>query len=370
MRSRTAPFLTLAVATLFVGAREFRCQAATSIVLPPTAISSEANASMFWLASPFEARHQLLIDESVIKQHAKMRLVGLEIRRNTGQNDGLSAGRLWIEVEVSTNASAAVTASEDFGRNHGIDRSPTFSRWVDLPAVKASPRQPAEWNTPYAVKLTFQKPFEYKGGHLCIETRTRLTGPGNSKGTAPWWPIDAENATVGGSVRRIGTSCIPGLPGQPADASVESLTPGATAQFHLFGRSKTSRIAVFMIGTQATAIALDAFGAPNCVARLFADFVLTAPYDPFPMGEHGVATLSLPIPNLPNLVGARFHGQWLVADSRNALGLALSNSVEARLGASFKHEYAVVSAATATAPRGVVRLDRYPVVRLLFASAR
>lgn len=74
-------------------------------------------------------------------------------------------------------------------------------------------------------------------------------------------------------------------------------------------------------------IDLGALGAPGCKLFTGPDLVVPAP------ARNGAAALSIPLPNNPWLVGRHVFVQGAVLDARlNALGLATSNAIDAKVG--------------------------------------
>lgn len=72
---------------------------------------------------------------------------------------------------------------------------------------------------------------------------------------------------------------------------------------------------------------LTASGMPGCSALVSGELTFTA------ASSAGIATLSLPIPNVTALLSAHFYNQALVLDlAANPLGLTTSNGAEAVIG--------------------------------------
>lgn len=88
-------------------------------------------------------------------------------------------------------------------------------------------------------------------------------------------------------------------------------------------------VAFMLFGWNRTQpLSLASYGMPGCDAHVTPDgaYVL--------LGQHGWATYRLPIPNLPGLVGLRFHNQAVVLDQNagNALGAVMSDAAEGVVG--------------------------------------
>lgn len=243
-----------------------RTQATSHVVLPPNASHAEQNASSFWFLSPFASRHQLLIHADELKGAVGKRLVGIEVRRTVGSNERLSSGVLNVAVSVGAGVEP-IRASGVFSQNHRAPLTRVLMRPIYVASAPSSARQPAEWKSPYSFKLSFSRPYNYAGGPLLVETSTWRVSLGRLLLKAPWWPIDAKRRMdLGGSVRSIGTSCIPEMP-EAASADAASLQLGASSVHTLFGRTTAYKIALFGVGFQETKISLDSLGAPGCTAR-------------------------------------------------------------------------------------------------------
>ena len=82
-----------------------------------------------------------------------------------------------------------------------------------------------------------------------------------------------------------------------------------------------------MWGALRLPLRLDPYGAPGC--QLLTDYrvVLNAT-----TGALGTASLPIPIPNDPTLVGLVFFNQFAAADTANALGIVTSNGGQATIG--------------------------------------
>jgi hypothetical protein len=89
-----------------------------------------------------------------------------------------------------------------------------------------------------------------------------------------------------------------------------------------FGVSKTSW------GAFSLPLALGPFGMPGCTLYVSVDLVVGLSV------TSGVATLALPVPNLPSLVGLSLYAQGVVVSpATNSVGLVVSNAGDLRFGA-------------------------------------
>jgi hypothetical protein len=117
---------------------------------------------------------------------------------------------------------------------------------------------------------------------------------------------------------------------RPATRLVPRDTPhvGKTLEVRLFDLPEHAAFITFGWNRHPTPISLQPLGMPGC--QQYATIDAHA----FLMGNHHTALYRLPIPNLPGLVGLRFHNQALVLDraANNALGAVVSDAAEAVVG--------------------------------------
>jgi hypothetical protein len=343
-------------------------------VFPAAFASNEAPGTEFWLLSPFTARRQLVIDQGAFGSLAKHPIVGLAVRRNMGDTDRSTGGKLWVEISLSHSPRSANAKLAVFGNNRGKDQRQVFAGTITVPGAPPAPSAPAPWTAPYSVTFPFSTPFRYAGGPLCIETLTLTTPPGGAAfATLPWWPIDAFIADPTGSAHAFGSSCIAAMPGQPAGAEPGTLAAGATAVYYLRG-PRRSGSGMCMIGTSDSQLGslqlpldLGPLGAPGC--QLLNDIVTMLPFTltAFPYAALGYASVELPVPNQPSAVGATMYSQWLMsAPGCNALAATTSNSVKATIGAAADPFGATwIEALDPGAGDGRVLKGRVPVVLFL-----
>jgi len=304
--ARLVAATSLALLTGLVG------QAQTSVVVPATFSTTEAPNVAFWAVSPFVARRQLLIDESHLPGLRGKHIRAIWMRSNSGDRSSLKAGSVGLEVSLSLARCKAEKAQQSFALNRGAKVEVAFTGVIALPAMTAPNKGPAPWN----VEIRLTKPFLYGGGTLCIET---VTTPNKSPASlAPaWWPIDAVTGTSGGTVSKIGTSCIRGMGQQPAGANASGFVPGSTATVHLRGRTN-STTAVCSLGMSsalwgATQLPMNlrGFGAPGC--HIYVELLVS---------------VSVPLKKRPDL--GISYGSWSL--QLPPFGLATSNGVRAVIG--------------------------------------
>lgn len=116
---------------------------------------------------------------------------------------------------------------------------------------------------------------------------------------------------------------------RPASRLVPMDTPrlGKTFQANLLDLPTDA--AVMLFGwARTTPQPLDPLGMPGCASHITLDGAY------FLAGAHGWAKYFLPIPNLPGLVGLRFHNQAVVFDpgANNPLRAVVSDAAEGVIG--------------------------------------
>ncbi len=361
----------LVTTVLVAGQGLARAQGSTTVV-PRVAATQEQDSSMFWIASPFAARHQVIIAAATLADKVGHDLVGFELRRDTNNSRPLAAGQTNLVCSVSTQGPPLDALSESFLANRGKNHAVTISRLVTFPQVAQATQHPAAWGAEGAVTLMFSGPVRYDGGSLCIETQVRPESARNGPTVDLWWPIDASRADNAATVVQVGQSCIRGFTPEAADVDPLGLAPGASARWFLFGKPKLPIVVVAaLFGATQTSIDLGAVGAPACTLRLLADFLVPAAFVPYAAGGHGLAECRLLVPADARIVGARLVSQWLVVQpGSNALGVALSNGTVATIGSTVDPEAAFIEANAVDAARGSISYHRLPVLRLLFRPGR
>lgn len=159
--------------------------------------------------------------------------------------------------------------------------------------------------------------------HLTVAWRPRLT--------VTFTPPAATFAPFG--VGCAGSAGVPVLAAAPGSLPVLGSTftlaltvPLATPlALGVFGGSNTTN--ANGLGTYALPFDLGVIGMPGCLQRVSADVLLVVP------AAGGQAQWSLPIANVPGLLGLVFHVQALVLDAGvNAFGATMTNGGTGRIG--------------------------------------
>lgn len=149
---------------------------------------------------------------------------------------------------------------------------------------------------------------------------------------------------------------------------------GGNVDLHLFGAPANAPTLSF-IGSNPTSwggvplpLDLTFMGLPGC--NIYTDLLVSVPIQ---ANIAGIATLSMPVPANPALVGAVGYNQWGVLDSRvnPSLGFAMSDGVKVTLGNQLGQEtirMSVISGAgaRANARAGYFQPNRGPVFQLSY----
>jgi alpha-tubulin suppressor-like RCC1 family protein len=115
----------------------------------------------------------------------------------------------------------------------------------------------------------------------------------------------------------------------PASRLVPENTPRIAQVHRVNVFDLPQSVALMMFGwTRMAPTNLASYGMPGCIAQVNPDGVYAL------VGQNGVASYELGIPNLPSLVGAHFYNQAVVLDpsAGNALGAVVSDAAEGVIG--------------------------------------
>lgn len=342
--------------------------ASQDLVLPPAADVNEANGAEAWLAGPYTARRQLIVDGAWLQSLVGRDLVGISVRRNQGSNEAMTAGQLEIEIGLAPAVWAPAQAAPVFSRNRQAPLTVVFSGRVTFPAAPPAAVTPAPWQAPYAVFIPFSTGFRYGGGPLVIETSTRPVSGGSA--VNPWWALDAAIGAPTGDVLANGQGCLTGAHDPAAGAEIRTFQVGATAELWLRGLSAPQPVLCLLGGSDQSfagmplPLDLSPLTPPGC--RLYNDVIVAigVTSTPWRGGRGGLASLSLQLPSDPGLAGAVLFSQWLVPPAGGGGRFELSNGVRATVGV--QPATPGVAWLEQTGPTGASRLlhDRCPVIRL------
>ena len=298
-------------------------------VIPAAYLTADAPGMLWVPGASKPLRQQQIIDDSLLQGLVGQTLTALEFRRNA-QADDFQAGSLNLTVALSITSTEPLSTSSTFANN--IDPSPApapvtvFTGQLQLPASPATTTP--GWTASNILRIPFQTSFVYQGGNLCIDIVGSPLGQ-----PAGWWPCDADQSPVTGTVVDLGGGC--GAYGGPqhrwSTAVPRTLVPGGEGSFFAFGPLGSFGLIGFATEfPPGWPLALVLPAAPlNCtmfinlpIALDFVMFVDNGLADPR-------ADYVVPIPNTPTVIGGTLTTQWIEWSqqvSSNALTWTIGNA--------------------------------------------
>lgn len=299
--------------------------AAQDLHVVPTGLAHAEGPSSFGVPGVAHGalRIQIVVGATELTPLVGRSLTGLWLRRDTSWEEALPSASGGVEVRIGAAARSPDAAEPNFATNLPSSVL-VFDDTLELPASPAAGEGNTSWSVDQTVRIPFQTPFPYRGGDLAIEfLRT---------GTAStFWPADATEDTVTGSVVSVGTTCGPRASMQrTADVGPRGLVLGRTASFLVVGTPSAPAWLMVGPGLRAVPVDLTAFGAPGCVLHAqpwvtLPTFLSTAA-DGF--AGHGLANVDVHLPTDPNLGGAILGTQFLEFGPQ---GLITSNALLCQL---------------------------------------
>jgi hypothetical protein len=317
-------FLLTAVAGLAAAT-----SAQSTNTLPPHAEITDCHQS---LGLPFGApgfRTQLLVEPTAIATSAAL-LTGIRFRVDRPSLPLAATAVPNVTVSLSQSTQTLAGVSDVFANN--ITGAPVivFQGSVNLPAATAGNGGAAAWD----IDVQFVAPFVYDvtqgallidivGNNPSGQLPSHWLDAAEAGGSATWFGRGGDNATFDNLNLLVAT-------GQ--DLEPRRLSLGNTIDF-ISTLSFTQPPAVFAIGSSALPQPLDLtpIGAPTNELYIVPEVILPLTWTQSFIGFY--ATVSLPVPSTPTLVGALLYGQSAIFEpTSNQLGLVLSGAVEVRIG--------------------------------------
>lgn len=324
MKSMSNRSVLLAVAALAGG-----LAAQTSVAVPSHAELTDCHQSV---GLPFGApgfRTQLLVDPTAIAPSGAL-LTGIRFRvdRPSLPLGATSVPNVTVSVSHTTQTLAGVT--DVFANN--VTSAPTivFQGTVNLPGYGAAYAGAVAWD----IDIPFASSFLYSAsqGSLLID----IVG-NNAAGSFPSYWLDA--AEPGGSATSFGRAGdnatfdnLNLLVATGQDLEPRRISVGNNVDF-ISTLSFTQPPAVFALGTTALTPPFDMtpLGAPTNELYIVPEAIVPLAWTQSFIGYF--ATVSLPVPNVPSLVGVLLYGQSAIVEpTSNQLGIVLSGAVEVRVG--------------------------------------
>lgn len=314
-------------------ARAFRAAAAATLLLTAPIVPLAAQApilqqtvpaayavtdanSLLWVAGTgADVRQQTLIGASHLSNLLGRELLGLQIRRTTFDDAFAGATADWT-VRLSHAPNDPLATDRVMDQNVGANAVTVFTGQVTAPNSPADTSNTVPWTANNIISVTFQTPFIYTGGTLCVD----IVGRARAGQTSDWWVGDAVFEDLQGQTATIGSGCgqFGGSNHDWAYVCERTLLPGAFAQFRAHGSAGTFAIAVHGVPAAAP-ISLAALGvpAPGCTVSLDPAQLLSTQVaqfesdsDPFWPSSHGTANVFVKLPADPWVFGLSLATQW------------------------------------------------------------
>jgi hypothetical protein len=347
-----------------------------TMFVPPHLASVDARSAVLLPGMSAAARLQLLVDPGLLPTTAPGQAVtALSFRRDFAFEKPAAGGAADLRVTLSISPGAAAAASEVFAANAAAQasgRTIVFQGTVTAPSSAAPDGRTPDWNDPQdVVSITFQTPFVYSGGTLCID----IWGTPAIAGGAPYWPVDAAVDSIAGQVTPVGHAC-GSFGGQwqneaefvSASVGAPSLVPGSSARFRAFGARNMP--GAVLVGTVPVAFDLHALGVGEDGCFLYVGDPIVLPLlftdRSIPAFTGGEALLPLHMPTVPAFAGSAFRIQFLELSTPLRTSNALDCVVASRPANLEMASVFAWSSAGSEPQTGRVDPAKAPVVRLTF----
>ena len=296
---------------------------AQAVVIPALRASTDGSSGGALAGADQRFRMQVLLDAGALGSVAGHAVTSVAFRRDGQHREAWQGGRANLTVRLSTSPRPSAEAVATFAANHGADLLDVFAGEIVVPATPPlATRDGAQWSAPDAIAISFDRPFPYVGGTLCVE----IEGAPVVGSVSPWWRIDHELYGHNAQVATSGVSC-DGF--SNAFASRNTLLPGGSLDLICTGPRGAT--AVLLLGASAISPGLDLgfLGAPGCRASVLPATTIAAIVGVGPATGYAAANLTLQLPPAPWLAGSRLHAQWAVfPNPHNGALLTTTNALE------------------------------------------
>lgn len=305
--------------------------AQSSVDLPASASGSEGISLAGVTLGSFAFRTQIVVDAAAIAPGGAM-LTGLRLRadRTVGPQPAVTIPN--VTVSIGSTSVAVGGMSSTYASNITGTMTTVFQGSLNLPAQGGDQYGPRSFD----VFVPFNQTVLYVGsqGNLLVD----LVGnnPVCFGLCNPFYWLDV--ASPGGTTSSLGLAGTMASGETPFASVIASggtdpllLTVGNTLEFvTTLPLSVPPAVSAFAIAPLPGPIDLAALGAPG--NTLWVDPAIVVPLS-WSTGFGSRATVPLPLPNLPSLVGVTLWHQTAVLDpAANALGIVTSNATETRIG--------------------------------------
>lgn len=250
---------------------------------------------------------QYVIGASHLQGLLGREILALALRRDANWQEPSPAATATLVVRIGHAARAPSAVATDFA----INLPQPIEVFRGSVAVRASNAgsSPPGWAAPELLEVPFNAPFVYAGGDLAIEIDGQAMTPAGS-----WWPVDAVEDLVAGTVTNEGQACGPraGTMGVTATASQHGLVPGGTAVFDFDAQAGNLALLLVGVATHPDPIDLGVLGAPGCMLRV--DFFAALPCPVVATGQPALGDMAwarIALPSQSTLLGGQLVAQWL-----------------------------------------------------------
>ena len=317
-------------------------QAQTQKVVPAVAESAEGNDLTSYPFGRTAFRAQQLFDAAYIAPNLAI-INSIEYRADNDSSTAKPAVVINnVQVDVSQTLIDSTTMTTTYAANVTGVPSTVFTGSVSLPAYASSSGGVA----PFGIMVPFNTPFVSQAslGNLLVDITA--TGPNASSG------YTLDSALPGGLGRPVGPT---GLGVDPVNlvrllvsangatqGRFSGLVPGGAVTLIAESRGPAySGDMFFGLAKFPTPIDLTALGAPGNEFHI--DPIMDLPFTMMSTGIANRASVALPVPSNPGLLGIPIYSQaFVIEPAANALGIVMLNGVEMTVGEAGNHPMRMV----------------------------
>lgn len=287
--------------------------AAQQMLVVPSGFGAQAGNSRASIAGVSGSGHQQIVVEDVhLLPLVGKSITAIEFRR-AKSTDSFVGGASQLTVSLSPSTHAPIAASAVFAGNRASAPAVVFSGTVLVPNSPASPGPSIPWSVENVIRVSFQFPHLYMGGHLCID----LDGVWQQGVSPAWWPVDAVRQVLDSSVVDMGPGTGPHCNPSGGWSMVDPADLCAGGEVRMSASGGNPALVMGMLGRpSAFPIPLAPFGigAPGAMAYLEEIylsqlFFMVAP--PIPHFTVGLSDWIVGLPNESWVVGLELASQWV-----------------------------------------------------------
>lgn len=264
-------------------------------------------------------RTQIVIDAWRLALPSASTITALQLRRDASLREALQAGAWNLVVRIGPATRIAADALPDYASNTS-GTNEVFRGVVNTPA-SPQPNGAVGWSASDSVRIPLSPAFSYGGGGLVIDIESDPLG-------SEWWPVDADDEAITGSVLPLGTPC-GAFASWPATSHIDEhdLVVGRTVRFRLHGEPGAAAWLMVSNSILSVPINLSMLGSPACQLHVLPFAMLGTTVGPATIRPEfgGNAWVDVHLPSDTALLDARLGAQWLEWQSS---GFASSNALD------------------------------------------